>query len=192
MSIKDQLTADMKQAMKDREAGKLRLSVIRMVRANIKNVEINDKKELTDDEVLAVLMKEVKMRQDSVEEFQKAGRDELVAQAKEEIAILKKYLPEALSDDELKAIVAEVIAAVGATSPKDMGKVMPAVMAKTKGRADGKRINVMLLELLKNQLITVLSEILALLFYFVDEIKQKKFRYSEMWCICTNFQNNTN
>ena len=120
MSIKDQLTADMKQAMKDREAGKLRLSVIRMVRANIKNVEINDKKELTDDEVLAVLMKEVKMRQDSVEEFQKAGRDELVAQAKEEIAILKKYLPEALSDDELKAIVAEVIAAVGATSPKDI------------------------------------------------------------------------
>ena len=97
MSIKDQLTADMKQAMKDREAGKLCLSVIRMVRANIKNVEINDKKELTDDEVLAVLMKEVKMRQDSVEEFQKAGRDELVAQAKEEIAILKKYLPEALS-----------------------------------------------------------------------------------------------
>ena len=135
MSIKDQLTADMKQAMKDREAGKLRLSVIRMVRANIKNVEINDKKELTDDEVLAVLMKEVKMRQDSVEEFQKAGRDELVA--------------EALSDDELKAIVAEVIAAVGATSPKDMGKVMPAVMAKTKGRADGKRINVMVRELLK-------------------------------------------
>ena len=149
MSIKDQLTADMKQAMKDREAGKLRLSVIRMVRANIKNVEINDKKELTDDEVLAVLMKEVKMRQDSVEEFQKAGRDELVAQAKEEIAILKKYLPEALSDDELKAIVAEVIAAVGSTSPKDMGKVMPAVMTKTKGRADGKRINVMVRELLK-------------------------------------------
>lgn len=149
MSIKDQLTADMKQAMKDREAGKLRLSVIRMVRANIKNVEINDKKELTDDEVLAVLMKEVKMRQDSVEEFQKAGRDELVAQAKEEIAILKKYLPEALSDDELKAIVAEVIAAVGATSSKDMGKVMPAVMVKTKGRADGKRINVMVRELLK-------------------------------------------
>ena len=106
------------------------------------------------------------MRQDSVEEFQKAGRDELVAQAKEEIAILKKYLPEALSDDELKAIVAEVIAAVGATSPKDMGKVMPAVMAKTKGRADGKRINVMVRELLKLQLITVLREILARLFYF--------------------------
>lgn len=149
MSIKDQLTADMKQAMKDREAGKLRLTVIRMVRANIKNVEINDKKELNDDEVLAILMKEVKMRQDSLEEFQKAGRDELVAQAEAEIAILKAYLPEALSDDELKAIVAEVIAEVGATSPKDMGKVMPAVMAKAKGRADGKRINAMVRELLK-------------------------------------------
>ncbi|MCQ2358902.1 MAG: GatB/YqeY domain-containing protein [Phascolarctobacterium sp.] len=149
MSIKDQLTQDMKQAMKDREAGKLRLSVIRMVRSNIKNIEINDKKELNDDDVLAVLMKEVKMRQDSLEEFQKAGREELVAQAKEEIAILKAYLPEALSDEELKAIVAEVIATVGATSPKDMGKVMPAVMAKAKGRADGKRINAIVRELLK-------------------------------------------
>lgn len=149
MSIKDQLTADMKQAMKDREAGKMRLAVIRMVRANIKNVEINDKRELNDDEVLAVLMKEVKMRQDSLEEFEKAGRDELVAQAKEEIEILKKYLPKALSDDELKAIVAEVIAEVGATTMKDMGKVMPAVMAKTKGRADGKRINAIVRDLLK-------------------------------------------
>lgn len=149
MSIKDQLTEDMKQAMKDRENGKLRLSVIRMVRANIKNLEINEKKELNEDEVLAVLMKEVKMRQDSLEEFQKAGRSELVAQAEEEIAVLKKYLPEALSDEELKGIVADVIAEVGATSLKEMGKVMPAVMAKTKGRADGKRINAMVRELLK-------------------------------------------
>ena len=149
MSIKDQLTADMKQAMKDREAGKLRLSVIRMVRANIKNVEINDKKELTDDEVLAVLMKEVKMRQDSLEEFQKAGRDELVAQAKEEIAVLKKYLPEALGDDELKAIVTEVIAAVGATSPKDMGKVMANVTPKVKGRADNKIVSGLVKQMLQ-------------------------------------------
>lgn len=149
MSIKDQLTEDMKQAMKDRENGKLRLSVIRMVRANIKNLEINEKKELNDDEVLAVLMKEVKMRQDSLEEFQKAGRGELVEQAKGEIEILKKYLPEALSDEELKGIVADVIAEVGAATVKDMGKVMPAVMAKTKGRADGKRINAIVRELLK-------------------------------------------
>lgn len=149
MSIKDQLLADMKQAMKDRAAGKLRLSVIRMVRASIKNAEINGKKELNDDEVLGVLLKEVKMRQDSLEEFQKAGREELVAQAKEEISILQKYLPAALSDDELKAIVTEVIAVVGAKSPKDMGKVMPVVMAKTKGRANGKRISSLVRELLK-------------------------------------------
>lgn len=148
MTLKEQLTEDMKEAMKAREAGKLRLAVIRMVRSSIKNIEINEKKDLTDEEVLAVLMKEVKMRQDSLEEFKKADRQELIAQAEEEIKILQAYLPAALSDDELKAIVAEVIAAVGATSPKDMGKVMPQVMAKAKGRADGKRINAMVKTLL--------------------------------------------
>lgn len=149
MSIKDQLTADMKQAMKDKEAGKLRLAVIRMVRNSIRNQEINNKIELDDNAVLQVLMKEVKMRQDSLEEFKKANRAELVAQAEEEIAILKQYLPEALSDEELKAIVAETIAEVGATGPKDMGKVMPKVIAKAQGRADGKRISAMVRELLK-------------------------------------------
>lgn len=149
MSIKDLLTEDMKQAMKDKESGKLRLSVIRMARANIKNIEIDEKRELSDDEVLAVLMKEVKMRQDSLEEFTKAGRDELAEQAKQEIAILRKYLPEQLADDELRAFVQEAIDETGAASQKDMGKVMAAVMPKTKGRADGKRINAMVRELLK-------------------------------------------
>ena len=149
MSIKDQLTEDMKQAMKDREAGKLRLSVIRMVRANIKNVEINEKKELNDDEVLAILLKEVKMRQDSLVEFEKAERSELAEQAKAEIEILKKYLPEPLSDEELRVMVAEDISVTGAEGPKAIGKVMPAVMAKAKGRADGKRINQMVRELLQ-------------------------------------------
>ena len=149
MSIKDQLMADMKQAMKDREAGKLALATIRMVRASIKKFEIDNQTELDDDGVLQILMKEVKMRQDSLEEFKKANRAELVVQAEEEIAILKAYLPEALSDEELKEIVAATIAEVGAAGPKDMGKVMPKVMAKTKGRADGKRINAIVRELLK-------------------------------------------
>ncbi|MHC1715656.1 MAG: GatB/YqeY domain-containing protein [Acidaminococcaceae bacterium] len=149
MSIKDLLTEDMKQAMKDKESGKLRLSVIRMARANIKNIEIDEKRELNDDEVLAVLVKEVKMRQDSLEEFAKAGRDELVEQAKQEIAILRKYLPEQLSDEELRALVEEAVAETGAAGPKDMGKVMAALMPKTRGRADGKRINTMVRELLK-------------------------------------------
>ena len=150
MDLKSQLMEDMKAAMKEREAGKLRLNVIRMVRANIKKVEIDEKKELNDEDVLGVLMKEVKMRQDSLEEFKKANRQDLITQAEEEIKILQKYLPAALGDEELKAVVAEVIAAVGATSPKDMGKVMPQVMAKTKGRADGKRINAMVKELLNH------------------------------------------
>ena len=149
MSIKDLLTEDMKQAMKDKESGKLRLSVIRMARANIKNIEIDEKRELNDDEVLAVLMKEVKMRQDSLEEFTKAGREEPAEQAKQEIAILRKYLPEQLSDEELKALVEEAVAETGAAGPKDMGKVMAALMPKTRGRADGKRINTMVRELLK-------------------------------------------
>ena len=122
MSIKDQLTEDMKQAMKDREAGKLRLSVIRMVRANIKNVEINEKKELNDDEVLAILLKEVKMRQDSLVEFEKAERSELAEQAKAEIEILKKYLPEPLSDEELRVMVAEAISETGAEGRKRLVK----------------------------------------------------------------------
>ena len=149
MSIKDLLTEDMKQAMKDKESGKLRLSVIRMARANIKNIDIDEKRELNDDEVLAVLVKEVKMRQDSLEEFAKAGREELVEQAKQEIAILRKYLPEQLSDEELRALVEEAVAETGAAGPKDMGKVMAALMPKTRGRADGKRINTMVRELLK-------------------------------------------
>ena len=149
MSIKDLLTEDMKQAMKDKESGKLRLSVIRMARANIKNIEIDEKRELNDDEVLAVLVKEVKMRQDSLEEFAKAGREELVEQAKQEIAILRKYLPEQLSVEELRALVEEAVAETGAAGPKDMGKVMAALMPKTRGRADGKRINTMVRELLK-------------------------------------------
>ncbi len=149
MSLKDQLTEDMKRAMKERESGKLRLAVIRMARAAVKNLEINGKKELSEQEVLGVLMKEVKMRQDALEEFLKAGRAELAAQAREEIAILQAYLPQPLSDSELRELAAEVIAATGARGPKDLGRVMPAVLARTGGRAEGKRVNAIVRELLK-------------------------------------------
>ncbi len=143
MSIKNRLNDDMKQAMKDREAGKLRLSVIRMARASIKNVEIDRKKELTDEEVLDVMAKEVKMRRDSLEEFKKGNRPDLVAGLEQEIAILMGYLPEQLSDDEVRVLVAEAVAQTGAAGPKDMGKVMSALMPKVKGRADGKTVNAM-------------------------------------------------
>lgn len=143
MTTKEKLMADMKQAMKDREAGKLRLEVIRMVRSDIRNAEINgkNKAELTENEVLAVIMKAVKMREDSLAEFTKAGRQDLIDQTKEELSILQSYLPAAMSEEELTRIVKEEIAAVGADGPKAMGLVMKAVMSRVQGRADGKRIN---------------------------------------------------
>ncbi|SMC93895.1 GatB/YqeY domain-containing protein [Sporomusa malonica] len=141
MSIKDKLTEDMKQAMKDKEAGKLRLSVIRMVRASIKNVEIDKKKELAEEEVLDVLAKEVKMRRDSIEEFNKGNRPDLVETIEQEIDILMQYLPEQLSEQEVRVLVAEAVKEAQAASAKDMGKVMAVLMPKVKGRADGKLVN---------------------------------------------------
>lgn len=151
MSTKEKLMADMKQAMKDREAGKLRLEVIRMVRSDIRNAEINgkNKAELTENEVLAVIMKAVKMREDSLAEFTRAGRQDLMDQTKEELSILQAYLPAAMSDEELVQIVKEAIVSTGAEGPKAMGLVMKAVMPKVQGRADGKRINSVVRSLLQ-------------------------------------------
>ncbi|WP_371361345.1 putative protein YqeY [Sporomusa rhizae] len=141
MSIKDRLTDDMKQAMKDKEAGKLRLSVIRMVRANIKYVEIDKKRELSEEEVLDVLAKEVKMRRDSMEEFKKGNRPDLVETLEQEIDILMQYLPQQLNEQEVRILVAEAVKEVQAINAKDMGKVMAVLMPKVKGRADGKLVN---------------------------------------------------
>ena len=148
MSLKDKLTADMKDAMKAREAGKLRLSVIRLVRGAIRQQEIDGQKELSDEDVLGVISKEVKQRRDSIEDFKKGGRDDLVAEAEAEIAVLMEYLPQQLSEDEVRSLVKEAIVASGATSPKDMGKVMKELMPKVKGRADGKLVNGIVKELL--------------------------------------------
>ena len=148
MSLKDLLTEDMKQAMKDKEAGKLRLSVIRMVRAAIKNVEIDTKAELAEEDVIAIVAKEVKMRRDSMEEFKKGQRDDLVAQLEQEIEVLLPYLPQQLTEAEVREIVTEAVAIAGATSSKDMGKVMAVLMPKVKGRADGKLVNNIVRELL--------------------------------------------
>ena len=148
MSLKDKLTEDMKQAMKDKEAGKLRLSVIRMVRAAIKNVEIDTRTELSEEEVISIIAKEVKMRRDSMEEFKKGQRDDLVAQLEQEIEVLLPYLPQQLTEAEVREIVTEAVAIAGATSSKDMGKVMAVLMPKVKGRADGKLVNNIVRELL--------------------------------------------
>jgi uncharacterized protein YqeY len=148
MSLKERLTEDMKQAMKDKESGKLRLSVIRMVRANIKNVEIDSKQELSDDEVLGVVSKEVKMRRDSIEEFTKGNRLDLVENLEQEIEVLMKYLPEQLSETEVRTLVEQAVEESKAVSPKEMGKVMAVLMPKVKGRADGKLVNTIVREML--------------------------------------------
>lgn len=152
MSLRELLQTDMKTAMKERESGKERLSVLRMVWAAVRNKEIDEKTELTDDAVMAVLMKEVKQREDTIKEIKEikdANRPDLVAKNEEEIEILKKYLPEPLSDEELKKVIQDVIATTGAKSMKDMGKVMGRVLAQTQGRAAGSRVSALVKELLK-------------------------------------------
>lgn len=150
MSIKTRLEEDMKTAMRAREQGKFRLSVIRMVRASIKNAEINERRELNDEEVLSVLAKEVKMRKDSFEEFTKAGRDDLAEPTKREIDILAEYLPEQLTEAEVTSLVEQAIKDTGALSPKDMGKVMGVISPKVKGRADGKQVSDIVKKLLNS------------------------------------------
>ena len=138
MSLMEQLTADMKEAMKQGE--KERLSVIRLVRGAVRQAEIDGKKTLTDDEVVFVINKEVKMRRDSIEEIERGSRPDLVAKAQAEIAILMPYLPEQLSEDAVKTLAEAAVAEVGAQTAKDMGKVMGVLMPRVQGRANGKLV----------------------------------------------------
>ncbi|MEL1136177.1 GatB/YqeY domain-containing protein [Desulfitobacterium sp. THU1] len=148
MSLKDRLVEDMKVAMKAKEEGKVRLSVIRMARAAIKNAEIDKRIEFSDDQVIEVLAREVKMRRDSIEEFSKANRPDTVKALEKEISVLMDYLPQQLSEGEIRQLAQETIAEVGAQGPKDLGKVMGKITPKTKGRADGKLVNQIVRELL--------------------------------------------
>jgi uncharacterized protein YqeY len=146
MGLGERLNEDMKQAMKSQD--KFKLSVIRMVRSSIKNQEIDLKRTLDDNEVLDILSREIKQRKDSLQEFEKAGRNDLVEGLQAELAILAEYQPQQLTEEEVKAIVQETIEQVGASSKADMGKVMTALMPKVKGRADGKTVNQLVQQLL--------------------------------------------
>lgn len=145
-SLKDKLLDDMKNAMKakDRE----RLSVIRMARASIKNVEIEKRKDLDDNEVIEVLAKEVKQRQDSISEYKKLGKEDEINKLEKEIEVLKDYLPRQLTRKEIENIVDQVIKRVDASSLADMGKVMGTIMPEVKGKADGRLIS----EIVKDKL----------------------------------------
>jgi uncharacterized protein YqeY len=124
-----------------RSGDALRRDVLRMTQNSVYNVEKRDRRTLSEDEYAAVLAKEVKTRRESVDAFRKGAREDLAAKEEAEIAILSEYLPQQLADDEIAALVDEAVAATGAASARDMGKVMGWLSPKTRGRADGKRVS---------------------------------------------------
>ena len=146
MSLKERLMADLKDAMKNKD--KLRKDVITMVRAAIKQKEVDERVELDDADIENIISKQLKEKKSSIEEFKKGNRQDLVDQTNAEIEILLKYLPEQLSDEELKEIIKKVIDENEITSMKDIGKLMKNVMPLIKGKADGKQVNVIAKELL--------------------------------------------
>ncbi|RAO99240.1 glutamyl-tRNA amidotransferase [Petrotoga sp. 9PW.55.5.1] len=137
--LKDQLNRDLKKYLKEKNT--VALNSVRSVITEIKNQEVEKGKELSDEEIMKLIKKQVKMREDSIEQFEKAGRSDLVDKEEKELKLLKEYLPEELSEEELNKIVEETIKEVNASSKKDFAKVMKAVMQKAQGRADGKKIN---------------------------------------------------
>lgn len=140
MSLSDRLTEDLKLAMKSRD--QLRMDVIRMIKAAFLNKEVELKRDLDDAEMSRIMTTLVKQRRESVEQFEKAQRTELAAKERKEIEIIESYLPKPLSPQELEAIVASAVAETGSRSPKDMGTVMKAVMARLTGQSiDGKHIS---------------------------------------------------
>jgi uncharacterized protein YqeY len=148
MALNERLMEDMKAAMKAGPAGKVRLEAIRILKAEIKNVEIEKKRPLTDDEILEVITKQVKKLKDSIADFEKGGRSDMAAKVEADVAVLVEYLPQAMSEAEIRELAQQVIAEVGAQGPKDLGKVMGPILSRTKGRADGKLVNQIVKELL--------------------------------------------
>ena len=139
MSLKETLLQDLKAAMKDKDI--IRKNTIQLVRSGVLQIEKDNQVELDDDGVLDVVAKELKKRRDSLPEFEKSGRTDLIENLNREIEVLLGYLPKQLTEDEIHKIVEETIAETGATTMKDMGKVMGAVSPKVKGRADNRVVS---------------------------------------------------
>lgn len=139
MSLKEQLLEDMKNAMKDKDV--IRKNTVQIVRAAVLQVEKDNKITLDDDGILDIIAKEVKKRRDVLPEYEKSGRQDLIDDLKAEIDVLLQYLPQQLTEEELEVIVRQAIQDTGATSARDMGRIMQTVMPQVKGRTDGKMIN---------------------------------------------------
>ena len=147
MSISEKIAADYKEALKAGDKNKV--SVLRMIKASMKNREIEKRAPLSDEEIQAILMSFVKRAKESIEQFSKAGREDLVEKEKEESLVVQCYLPKQLGEDELRRIVKDVITEEGASGPKDTGKVMKSAMARLKGQAEGKLVSKIVKELLE-------------------------------------------
>ena len=146
MALKEQLFADLKEAMKTKDT--TRKNTIQLIRAGILQIEKDSQTELDDEGVFDVIVKELKKRRDALSDFEKANRSDLIEETEKEINVLLGYLPEQLSEDEVKQIISETIAETGAASPKDMGKVMKALTPKIKGKADNKLVSALVKEML--------------------------------------------
>jgi uncharacterized protein YqeY len=146
MSLKEQLKTDLKEAMRAKEL--VKRDTIRSINTMIKQIEVDERKELTEEDVITLIQKAIKQREEAITQYSDAKRDDLVEKESAEVAVLKEYLPAQLSDEELEAITATIIKEVGASSMKDMGKVMPALKAKVGASADGKRMSTAIKKLL--------------------------------------------
>ncbi|MBQ6554148.1 MAG: GatB/YqeY domain-containing protein [Firmicutes bacterium] len=146
MALKDMLFADLKQAMKDKDT--VKKDIVQMVRAGVLQIEKDNKIEASDEDVMVVINKEIKKLNDVLPDFKKADRQDLIDEAEKKIAILKAYLPEQMSEDAIKELIRKTVEETGAVSMKDMGKVMGAVSAQTKGRADNRLVSQLVKEVL--------------------------------------------
>ena len=148
MSLFNQINEDIKTSMKNKDAFKL--GVIRMVKGAMQLEVINKKRDLNDDEVIAIIAKQIKMRKDSIEEFKKASRDDLVEKTQKEVDILVTYMPEQLSEEEINKVIDEVFEIVKPSSMKDLGMIMKEISPKVKGKADMSEVNRLIKEKLNN------------------------------------------
>lgn len=146
--LKDKIREDLKKAMKERD--EVRVRTLRMINAAIKNFEVEKMKEADDEDVIGILQKEAKKRREAIEEYRKAGREDLAKDEEAELRVIEEYLPKQMSEEEIRSLAMKVISEVGAKSPRDLGKVMKEIMPKVKGRADGKVVNRIVRELLES------------------------------------------
>ena len=146
MPLLDRLSSELKESLKARN--QLKVEVIRLLKSSIKNKEIEKMSPVTDEEILGVIISAAKQRRDSIEQFQKGGREDLVQKETTELEILQTFLPQQLSDEEVVNEIKAVISETGASSPKDMGKVMKVLIPRVKGRTDGTKVSSLVKEIM--------------------------------------------